>query len=88
MTFWCDVCGTKHIVPPLQGTKKRCYQCSMYQLRKGINRRWQKKHNEKHDIPELTSETLFEKDDRHLDEWFLGMQERFKPPVVDRIFGG
>ena len=58
----------------------------MYQQRKGINRRWQKKYNEKHDILELTDEALFEKDDRHLDECFVEVWEKFKPPAVEGLW--
>jgi len=81
VTFWCDMCGTKYVVPPLQGTKKRCYECSKYQHRGLVNRRWQKKYNEKHDILELTSESLFEKDDRHLEEWYESC--RHLPPILE-----
>ena len=83
VTFWCDICGTKHTVPPLQGLKKRCYQCYMYKQRKSANRRWQKIHNEKHDISELTDETLEEKEERHFDELFEEIGAKFAPPVVE-----
>ena len=85
VTFWCDTCGTKQTGQPSQGFKKRCYKCNMYVQRRSVNRRVQKKYNEKHDISELTDEALFEKDERHLDECFLEVWEKFKPPVVEGI---
>ena len=85
VTFWCDICGTKHTVKPLSGLKKRCYWCSMYKQRGDINLAFQKKYNKEHNIQELTSETLSEKDERHLDECFSKVREKFRPPVVDGI---
>ncbi len=85
VTFWCDICEKKHTVEPLQGLKKRCYWCSMYKQRGNINLAFQKKYNEKHGISELTSESLCEKDDRHLDACFAEVRERIKPPVWDAL---
>ena len=87
VTFWCKGCGEKFKVTPLAGQKKRCYRCGMYKQRGNINLAFQKKYNEKHDIPELTSETLFEKDERHLDECFAEVRAKFKPPAVEDMNG-
>jgi len=84
VTLWCDTCGNKLTVTPLSGRTKRCYQCNMYKQRKSINRRLQKSYNEKHDILELTDETLEEKDERHFNECFLEVEAKFKPPVVEK----
>ena len=83
VTFWCAGCGEKKEVSPLMGLKERCNLCSAYKQRKTINRVFQEKYNEKYGIVELTSETLFEKDERHLKECFLEVREKFKPPVLD-----
>ena len=87
VTFWCAGCGKKYKVVPVQGLRERCNDCSAYRQRGKTNLAFQEKYNEKHDISELTSETLEQKEERHFNEVFEAVRVKYAPPVVDGMSG-
>jgi len=80
ITLFCKTCGVKVVTTPLAGRRMRCFECSAYKNKKSVKKRAQQIYNEKHGIEtELTAESLGEKDERQLKEWFIKLQTRFKP---------